>query len=109
MAKTRYLTHAAAEHERRTGMRTNMRALGWRLFGTTTIDGRPSAFVRGTVGSAEWWQVRTNRQGRWYCRRLSKVGNYPTNRKLTGPDFDGPVAAALWLQVEIANDTVRFD
>ena len=98
---------AAAEHERRTGMRANMQALGWRCGKRSKIDGVPLFFQQGS--NNQGWKISKTRAGRWYCAKLTKPAAWPITKKVTGPDFDGPVAAALWLQVEIANDTVRFD
>ncbi len=98
---------AAAEHEARTGMRANMQQLGWTPYKRSKIDGSPLWFIKGGLNNG--WRVSKTTAGEWYCSRVLKPYKYPITRRVTGPTFPGPVAAALWLQVEIANDTVRFD
>lgn len=50
------------------------------------------------------WRVEY-RTGSVYHAKFATV---PVVRKVEAPLFDGPIAAAIWLQVEIANGNVRF-
>lgn len=95
------------EHERKTGMIANMKLLGWHLAERHYKTGLPKVFrmVDPRDPGAAWfhlqWMVKKQewRIQRMYCR---PGACFPTS-KIIGPMFPGPVAAASWLQLEIAN------
>lgn len=95
------------DHEARTGCRENMRVLGFRCMRSSKATGEPTLFESAPYGGKNWRVVRTiNKQ--WRVTQLVQGFRYPTERKADAPLFPSPVAAALWLEVEVANGTVRF-
>lgn len=104
---------AAAEHERRTGMVANMQGLGWRCRRRSKVDGSPLEFTHGDR-MATHWVCNRNQAGEWkICRRgIRRTVNgygFPNTTQLVGPTFPGPVAAAIWLKVEISNGSVQLN
>lgn len=95
------------EHEGRTGMRANMRALGWGCMKSSERSGKATMFTKRDGGDADW-AIRSTHGGKWRVARLVPGYRWSREQKVVSPLFDGPVAAALWLQVEKANGTVRF-
>lgn len=103
--------------EARTGAKQNMRQLGFEPMkydggGNPTRFCRPSkkSILNGIAG----WAIQRTRQKTWriirYPGRLIPVGGLrgcayvPVEHRCdTAPQFTGPIAAAIWLQVEISN------
>lgn len=94
------------EHEARTGMRANMRALGWGCMKSSERSGKATVFSQRDAQAD--WIIRTTHGGKWRVTKLVPGVRWSREQKVVSPTFDGPVAAALWLKVEKANGTVRF-
>jgi len=103
--------------EARTGAKQNMQQFG---FEPMKYDGggNPTRFCkpnkRSILNGVAGWAIQRTRQKTWriirYPGRLIPVGgsrgcaNIPVeHRCVTAPQFTGPIAAAIWLQVEISN------
>lgn len=101
----------AIEHERKTGQIANMQQLGWVARRRSKVDGKCLEFTKGErFKGGEWWRLSRSAEGNWYAARNSMTTTrYPIVKKVRSPSFDGPVTLAVWLSMEIANDTVRFD
>lgn len=95
------------EHERKTGMIANMKLLGWYLAERHKITGLPRVFRLKDPRSPgdTWFQLQWMVKKReWRLQQMYRRpgAQFPTS-KIIGPMFPGPVAAASWLQLEIAN------
>jgi hypothetical protein len=104
------LAAKARDHERRTGMIANMQSMGWRVKRRSKIDGTPLEFVKGSFPS-DYWSINKDRQGKWKATkfRIPPGGRYPSHWQADLPMFEGPVTLAVFLSVEISNESVRFN
>lgn len=98
------------EVEARTGTCQNMRDLGYKAV-RYTLTGEPVEFwpTDGKPGSARYIVKRTHGK-KWRLIRITGMivklarGSFETTDKnFQSPVFPGPIAAAIWLQVEISN------
>uniref|UniRef100_A0A6M3M8B0 Uncharacterized protein n=1 Tax=viral metagenome TaxID=1070528 RepID=A0A6M3M8B0_9ZZZZ len=98
------------EVEARTGTCQNMKEFGFRGAGFT-LKGEPTRFETAPKGrfDVENWIIQRTKTKRWRIAKVEPTGvRWPLEKKVDSPLFPGPIAAAIWLQVEIANGSVRF-
>ena len=101
------------EVEARTGTCANMKQLGYEAV-KFRLTGEPTRFRERTArGEGGFFIQRTaSNQWRigWQSGRavVSPRGEWFPESKVESPLFIGPIAAALWFEVEKANGTVRF-
>lgn len=103
------------EVEARTGTCQNMKEFGFKAV-KFTLKGEPTRFVQTSDRDGPYYFVQRAITRQWrigYCAgtykvQLSRGASFMPEKKVDSPLFPGPVAAAIWLQVEIANGSVRF-
>ena len=106
------LTPARRDVEGRTGTCQNMLQYGFRPTKFTTA-GAPTRFVR-LVKTGRWsgdgYVITRTRTKEWRVSKVSAVamlgrngGQYYPEAKYSEALFPGPVAAAIWLTVELSN------
>lgn len=103
--------------EAKTGAKQNMALLGFEVM-KYDGGGNPTRFCypskKSILNGAAGWAIQRTRQKTWrvirYPGRLIPVGSLrgcahvPVEHRCdTAPQFTGPIAAAIWLQVEISN------
>ena len=106
------MTPARRDVEGRTGTCQNMLQYGFRPT-KFTVAGAPTRFVRrvGTGGVAgDVYVITRTKTKEWRVSKVSAVamlgkngGQYYPEAKYSGVLFPGPVAAAIWLTVELSN------
>lgn len=114
-----------AEHEARTGCVENMHQMGWTCGRWAKASGEPVEFRKivalSTDGPGTASDVRIVRtHGKMWRMEIDTgfkirvAGGYLANanitakRKLDTPLLPGPVAMAIWFEVENSNGSVRF-
>lgn len=108
MATTKHTAPAQLrrEVEARTGCCANMRQLGF-IPTKYTLAGEPTRFADQLADT--YFVIRRTPQKTWRIARVEPRGRWTHERKVIAPTFAGPVAAAIWLKLEIENETIRFD
>lgn len=100
--------------EELTGTQQNMKLLGYKAV-KFTLDGHPTRFVQPVARGKPYYFIQrtVTRQwrigyatGRTIDRRNGQ--HFMVNRKVDSPLFPGPIAAAMWLEVEKENGSIRF-
>ncbi|WP_055128560.1 hypothetical protein [Pseudomonas mediterranea] len=108
-----------ADHEARTGCVTNMHQLGWACERWAKASGEPVEFRKmihlATDGAGVYSDVRIVRtHGKmWRMEvdtgfKIRVAGNVTAKRKLDTPLLPGPVAMAIWFELENSNGSVRI-
>lgn len=111
------------DHEARTGCIENMCQMGWTCGRWAKASGEPVEFrkyvhLRLSDGSAAYSDVRIVRtHGKMWRMEIDTgfkiplaygLGTATAKRKLDTPLLPGPVAMAIWFELENSNGSVRF-
>lgn len=112
----------AQQHEQLTGQRTNMRELGYTA-GGVDLTGMPARYRQrhpvwvdtGQLAFHGCFVLHRTRQKRWRVEvenhslgpiRGANGGQFYKRYKVITPVFPNPIAAALWLRVEVSNGSI---
>lgn len=93
-----------------TGERENMGAFGY-LAAKYAETGRPTRYESRRRGQQDIpnWVIQRTVDKQWRIAYYEANGlQWPREQKVLSPLFPGPVAAAMWLEVEKSNGNVRF-
>ncbi len=93
-----------------TGERENMGAFGY-LATKYAETGHPTRYESRRRGQQDIpnWVIQRTVDKKWRIVYYEAEGlQWPREQKVLSPLFPGPIAAAMWLEVEKSNGTVRF-
>lgn len=114
LAKKTSAAQLRREVEARTGTRQNMKTFGFEAV-KYRLTGEPTRFREKTARGEGGFFIQRTKDNMWRIGWQSgrpvaglKGGEWYPESPVESPLFTGPVAAALWFEVEKSNGTIRF-